>query len=584
MDERTVGRETVQIVEIVQPLCANTFGVAPCNATGTADQRCFNTRATCRDSNFAGTNFALGAPLSLFFASGNVAEHGVPGVSYLIPSLVSVSTAPVRINMTASNQDTQGLGNRAVCNITFADHPHTDRIVDPYVDGRSYDPMKRGSFWTKWLVRNKYRQNVLIRVYEGYSGQALSDMTKRTYFLQSVGNPDSGGRVTIQGKDILARVEERKAQIPAASPGVLVADITATQMSIEVARATVADYPAPGTVRVGDETMSYTAVAPSAYGVILTLNSRATNNTTAATHSALDGVQLCLLMNGFRVDDAINVLLRASGIDPAYLDLAQWAAEIDDYLSLFILNAFYTEPTPITKIVSDIQEQAQVYVWWDERFALVRLRAVRGIGANVPLLTAESHILAGSFSVQEKPRERVSQLWIYYRRKDWIKDRDDPAAYVSPLVIADLESETAVKYGEPSIRKVYANWITSEALASTSGVKIMARNVEIPSECKFRMDAKDRAYWVGDTVTISHHLDVDAYGNRRLQNWTIVSAEEVVPGEVVEYIAENTTLYGTVAFVMADGSPDYTVPVVGSAYIGDSLGLLPDGTTCARIS
>jgi len=77
-DERTVGREPVQIVEIKQPLCQNTFGVAPCTATGTADQKCFNTRATCLDT----PNFALGTPLSLFFSARSCwrrASRGVRG-------------------------------------------------------------------------------------------------------------------------------------------------------------------------------------------------------------------------------------------------------------------------------------------------------------------------------------------------------------------------------------------------------------------------------------------------------------------------------------------------------------------------
>ena len=92
MTETTVGREPVQIVEIRQPFCAHVFGTAPCTATDPADRKCYNTRATCRDS----ANFALGTPLSLFFATGRVAEMEIEGAPYIIPSLVSVSTTPTR--------------------------------------------------------------------------------------------------------------------------------------------------------------------------------------------------------------------------------------------------------------------------------------------------------------------------------------------------------------------------------------------------------------------------------------------------------------------------------------------------------
>jgi hypothetical protein len=101
------------------------------------------------------------------------------------------------------------------------------------------------------------------------------------------------------------------------------------------------------------------------------------------------------------------------------------------------------------------------------------------------------------------------------------------------------------------------------------------------------MDAKDRGYWVGDSVYISHHLDVDEFGDRRVRQWTITSAEEKVPGEVVEYVAEDTTLYGKIHYIMANGTADY--PGAASApfknlYIGDADGLLSDGTACGRIA
>lgn len=588
MSETTVGREPVQIVELVQPRCANTFGIAPCTAVGTADQKCFNTRATCRDDGGAATNFALGTPLSLYFSTGAVADRGVSGAAYIIPSLVSVSTAPTRINIAGANPDAQGLGHRAIVNITLSDHPHSDFVVDPYVSGRTYDPMTRGSFWTKWLARNRYRQNIEIRVYEGYSGQALSAMRKRTYFMQEVTPPDASGRITISGKDILARVEERKAKAPALSPGRLYADITAGDSSIEAAGATDADYDASGIIRIGSELIVYTSRANSANGVTFSGLTRGAKKTSAASHDANDGVQMCLQYVDQRVDDVIEDLLgNYGGVPSAWLDTTAWAAEIDEYLSLFRLDTLITEPTSVSQLVSEVQENAMVYVWWDERDALVKLKAVRGIDVQPDVLTEEDHILAGSFYLSESPRERASQVWVYYRQFDATKSLTEPTNYRSSTIIADLESETDVKYGEPSVRTIFARWLASEAVASATASKIITRYVDVPSECGFQLDAKDRQYWVGDVVTISHHLDVDAFGERRLRNWTIVSAEEIESGHIVQYIAEDTTLNGRIHYVMANGAADYpgyeTAPFK-NCYIGNSVGLLSDGETCGRIN
>lgn len=590
MTETTVGREPIQIVEIVQPLCSRVFGVAPCAAVGTADTKSYNTRATCKDT----ANFLLGTPLSLYFSSGKFGELRVKKNAadaanlYIIPSLMSVTTAPVKINLAGSDPDAGGLGNRAVCTAVFLDHPHTDRVVDPYVSGRTFNPLTRGSFWTKWMIRNKYRQNILIKVYEGYIGQALDAMVKRTYFLQSIAGPDDAGKVSIQGKDIIARIEERKSQAPAASPGKLFADITNVQTSVEATNAVLADYAASGTIRIGDEIMTYSSRATTTNGVTFTVTARGTDNTIAVTHVANEVVQQCLRYTAIRIDDAIKDLLATYGkVDLAYLDFANWTAEISSYNSSFLLTTLITEPTSVNLLVSEIQEQCLVNVWWDERLALIKLRSVRGIDVEPTLITAESNIIAGTFRLNEKPRERASQVWIFFDQQDYVKDPKSIKAYRQGVIISNLESEGSNLYGEASIRKIFARWLNSSTLANTTASKISVRYVDTPSTCEFKMDAKDRGFWVGDTIKISHHLDVDQYGVRKIRNWTIVSAEEVIPGELVHYSCEDTTLYGRISYVMATGAANY--PGAASApfkscYVGNSLGLLSDGETCGRIN
>lgn len=582
MTNLTVGREPIQIVEILQPICANVFGTLPCTATGIA---CYNTRATCKDA----TNYALSeTPLSLFFSHGKVAEIEVAGADYIIPSLVSVSTAPTMINLASANPDAGGLGNRAVCNITLIDHPHTDRVVDPYQADRAFDPYTRSSFWAKWMVRNKYRQNVQIRVYEGYAGEALADMTKRTYFLQSVNGPDDNGRVSIQGKDILAKVEERKAQAPLLSPGALHADINASVTTFEAANAIEADYTATGTLRIGDEVMTYTGRAASANGVTFTGVTRATDSTTAETHDQDDAIQQCLRYTSARVDDIVTDLLTTyGGVSASWQDTANWALEVTDFLSAYLLSAVITKPTGVADLLSELQAQVLFSLWWDDRDALVKFKAIRAISDTPAIISAESNIIAGSFRLTELPRERASQVWIYYSLRNPVDDGDSAKNYRESAIIADLESETDVKYGEASIRKIYARWLNSAALANTTASKIANAYVDIPAQCSFRLDAKDRAYWIGDIFQISHHLDVDQFGERRFRFWTVISAEEIVAGEVVEYVCQDTTKYGVSYFITPGDALAYdaytTVPF-GYLFMGDAGGLLSDGSDCGAIT
>lgn len=590
MTETLPGREPVQIVEIEQPICANVYGVSPCTASGDADLKCYNTRATCQDT----ANYVLSdTPLRLFFAHGRVADMGVPGVPYIIPSLVSVSTSPTKINLASANPDAQGLGNRAMCSITFQDHQHTDRVVDPYLADRTWNPLSpdRGSFWSRWIVRNKYRQNVVIHVYEGYAGQTLTQMKRRTYFLQTIKGADGGGRVVIEGKDILARLEERKAQAPVASPGVLYTDIDSTVTLIRIAGAVQSDYPDPPlgerfTLRVGDEILTYTSSSYSLSTGIITIRGvrRGTDGTVADAHSVDTAVQWCLRYSNVTVTTALTDLLQNYAEIPGkYLDTVGWGQEFTTYMSLYRISAVISDPTPVAELVSEIQTNTMCYLWWDERTSLVKMRAVRGVADTPPTITEEANIISGTFSLTEKPRERASQVWVYYNQRNPVEAVDDESNYDNLFIAADLDSETDELYGEPSIRKIYGRWLTSDALAQATGNTILTRYVDIPSQCKFRLDAKDRQYWVGDSFYISHHLDVDQYGQRRLRQWTVISAEEVAPGETVEYVCEDTTLYSRIYFIQESGAADYAGdPTL--AYISGADGLLSDGTQSARIS
>lgn len=580
MVETTVGREVVQIVELVQPFCTRTFGVAPCTATG---EKCFNTRSTCKDA----PNFDLGSK-SLFFSRESVAARGVVGAPYIIPSLVSVKTAPTRINLTGANPNAVGLGNRALASVTFKDHPHTDRVVDPYVDGRSYSPLERGSFWTKWIARNKYWQKTQINIYEGYAGQTLAQMVKRTYFMEGLSAQNDAGQVTIQARDILARLEARKAQAPIASPGVLYAGIDATQTSIEVANALEADYAAAGVIRISDEIITYTARAASTNGVTFTGCTRGEFNTVADAHDVDENAQQCLYFEDERADDVLSHLLTTyGGIEASWLDTVNWASEFDNYLPFYLLTALITDPEAVVDLVSQIIVQVGLYLWWDERDRLVKMKAIRGVDAQPDTISAAKNILKGTFAISKKPKERASQVWVYYDQTDYIGSRTDPTSYGSSFILANLESEGENLYGEASIRKIFARWLTSGALAENTASKIITRFVDTPSECTFEMDAKDRSYWVGDTIAINHHLDVDEFGAKQTRFWTIVSAEEVMPGERVKYTAEDTTLYGKIFRILAGGAADYN-PAGGNpfdgCFIGDADGLLSDGTTCGRIA
>ena len=347
--ETTPGREPIVIVEIEQDLCGLTYGVPPCMAT--AANKCYKTLATCRSPE----NFTKGDPMRLRFTYPRDDLSRVQET--LIPSLVSVSTYPAKLNVGAGDRNISPLGVRASVSIVLQDHPYHDRLTDPHYEDRTADP--QGTFWGRWKARNPYYAGRLMHIYEGYIGQSLSEMQKRTYVIEKLSGPDGAGKVSIKGLDILRKTDDTKAQAPAQSEGVLIADITDSDDSFTIDPAGEGDnYPAAGLVRIGSEIIEYTREYDT-----FTVVERGARNTEAAAHKSDDSVQACLEYDDARVDAIIyDLLVNYAGIPATMIDYDAWQDEADVWLAGQGLTAVIAEPTGVAKLLAELSEQGRAYI------------------------------------------------------------------------------------------------------------------------------------------------------------------------------------------------------------------------------
>lgn len=574
--EKKVGREPIILAQIDQDFCNNSYGVAPCTASGTV--KCFNTRKTCEDP----ANYDKGV-LTLTFAQP---QSNLPFDLNIIPSLVETSTAPSVINPVSNNKSTSALGQRAIATLSFADHANSDIAVDKYVEERSYNPFTRSTFWAKWLARNPYYQNRPVRIYEGYIGQALEEMNVRHYLIDAINGPDSNGRVQLTAKDPLNLADKEKSQVPSVSQGKLSVAINTTATQIDIASATLADYPDSGTIRMGDEIMTYTTKALVGELVRLSGITRATDGSTVAEHKVDANVQLCVRYTNQTIWDVVyDLLVTHAKIPTQYINKDEWDEEGFFWLEGFNITTLLSKPTGVGTILAEIFQQVLAYIWWDERSQQIKFKAVRGL-PNAGSLNDSANILENSFSVKTEPKERISQLWIYWNQRNAALSVDNESNYDSLRIRVDLESEGADKYGESKIRKIYARWIQSDAQAIILGTRFLDYSVDNPKTLKLRVDAKDRTYWTGDVVTVQHKSMVDAFGVPTLERYQILSAEEVQPGQVVEYQLQSFALrFSRVGFYTESDAlnyDDYTpeeIEAQSLTFFADENGLLPDGST-----
>jgi hypothetical protein len=548
----TFAREPLEMVEIIQPLCSRVFGTSPCLATG---DKCWNTNATCKFRSALNLVNTLSLQFVRDLAHEWITTAGAYQPALGIPALVSYQTAPTILNIASGSKNKSPLGYRGVCQITIKDFPWNDVGTDPYLSSRSYTPELQGSFWSKWLARNPNHVGFIVRIYEGFRGDALVDMTKREYIIEKIDFGRNG--VSITAKDILRKVTDTNVNAPTLSPGELASALTVDATTIQVAGAVLDDYPSTGFLRIGSEVVSYTSRALNAFSnIVFSGVVRGVLNTEAASASQNAKVQRVLVYNNVRFDDILYDLLVTWGkIDASYIDFAAWQAEADEWRPEFIFTAYLTETNKVEDLVAEICLQALVSVWWDERVQKIILRSQRPDVAP-PLISDDANIIAGSLSIKELPEERASQIHVYYLPRSVTGSVTDKFNYERAAVFINVDKQ--IEYGgEPQVRELFCRFIQTDAIANNLAATYLNRFQDVRREISFSL-ADESTYWTGDNLTINHFLDVDFTGAAKQNTWIITSAEAQINGSVYSFIAEDNDMVGILWEWVDDSIPEWS--------------------------
>jgi len=517
---------------------------------------CYNTRETCQDL----TNYdpdPTSNEIYLTEANSNfpVDLLDTSGLAVAIPCLKSVKITPPRLNIG------RGLGMRSNVDITCYDFPHGDNGIDPYYLSRNYDPATQGTFWGKLLARNPYYTGRLLTVYRGYLEQdGTFDLTNYNTWVYAIDRIDGIQRndtVKLTAKDILKKADDKKAQVPKPSTGLVLTSFLAADASFTVTPTGVGDaeYPASGTARISDEIFDFTRV-----GDVFTFDgTRGQYGTTASDHDAGDSVQLCLVYTNENVVDIVQDLLDVSlrsdtnglgtnaGIPTAQLDIAGWTSERNLWLSSNLLTRVISKPFGVNQLLTELTEQNLFYMWWDAKTSLVKLRAIAPVREG-SALTDDDNFIADSIKVWEDQKLRTSQTWIFYGVRNWAEDTDKLENYKSLYVGVDTEQEDPDTYNESQIDKIISQWITTEALAvQLSGrlLNIYGRNVKF---INFDLDNKDDVS-LGDNITVSTRYIQDVDGSNKTFNMIVIEENEKESGSINSFRAQQFELLGSYGYI-----------------------------------
>lgn len=506
-------KEPFTIIEIAQPHCNLVYGTGACTAAvgETGPDKCYNTRATCQDA----ANYDEGE-LVLRFGTGNARLAGY----YIMPFIKSVRLSPVVINAGGASSDLSPLGKRATASINMEDPPHSDFMVDDYVADRDFDPKERSTFWRKWVKRNPYYRYTELKVLQGYVGDEYEDLESRTYLIDKISIDNDGASIT--AKDPLVLVAQKQAQAPAATGGILTADLNDSAVTFVIDGALTDEYPSAGIIRINDEVMTYTGISQTDDEVTFTGVSRGQYGTEAAEHEEEDRVQLCLKYTELLIHDIIyDLMINYAGVPEEYIDYAEWEEESENYLSLYILSSLITEPTGVDSLIGELLESTLAYVYWDEIEALLKLKAYRPPTTTPNTITERKDIIKDSITVEDYPDSRINQVWLFWGQKDPTEKLTTEKNF-SRLRVRVLGEDY---YKDRQVRKIYSRWLQDDAQALDITSQLLSRFQNPPRRITAALLSND-IFKPGNYVTVETKKVVNVYGLPQPIACEIVSAQK----------------------------------------------------------
>ena len=557
-------RESLQIVELDIERCSLTYGVGDCTAVlgTTGVRKCFNCYYGCQDKE----NFATSTE-TLRFARN---QGGINRQDRVYPALQSVSTNPIAINLGGVSDRTSGLGKRARVRVSLKDFADSDLWFDRYqaerVDGTAqtdeggYNPLERGTFFGKLRQRFPYYVGRKLRVKEGYVGDDIATMRTRNYVVTDWSGPDAAGNVTITASDVLDLADEKKAQAPKPSAGRIDQDLAETGLpTFDLLPATVGDeYPATGTAMIGKEIVTFTRS-----GDAVTITARAQGGSEASNHDADDAFQLCYVANGDNIATvASDLLVNYADIDASYIDLAEWATEVQRWLLNYNMSTIITKPTGVADLLSELA-QFGVMWWWDDQAEQIRMRANRPLDFDETAadLTDSATLIEDRIGVQDLAAERVSRVMMYHGVIDYSGDTDKGDNFKRVSVAIDDAAESEFEYNQTQTREIYTRWLGltgDDAVAAPATSRILNRYRDTPRKISFEYDVKNESeVAVASPVTVRTRFLQDDTGQSLPVQMQITSIEETIPGHRLKAMAQSYQFAARYGFITENSRPDY---------------------------
>lgn len=582
------NREPIQYVEIDVDYCSLTYGTGLCTAVlGTTGQRkCFNTYNTCQaKSAFTKTTKTL-----RFINNRSNMPKGLDAYPVLDERGVTAFTSTV--NIAGGDPRMSAFGRRATVSVDLTDFVDDDIGFDKYVNERisgaaqasavGYNPVEYGTFFTRLKARWPFYAGRPLRVVDGYvDGGVLTIEQTRNFIITDMKGPDDKGRVTIEGKDVLALADDKKALAPKPSRGKIDANLTISGLGpFNLTPAGIgAEYPTSGFATIGSEVVSYTRS-----GDAITLTGRGLKGTVASTKSIGDSFQEALNIEAARIDDTIyDLLVTYAKVDPSFCPIvSEWEPEITKWMSSVLLDTVITKPTGVAQLLGELADLG-VSIWWDDVNQKVKILATHPVAdEQVFPITDRDNIKA--IVQEDKDEDRLTQVHYYTKQSDPTKDYKDKSNYDQINVIIDTDAEGANAYNDTRVREVFCRWLNdgAQAIIRAISLRLLKRFNTPPVHYVITLDIQDKDINLADVLQLESRVVTDEAGLPVTKLLQVFRREETRFGHEFKLSALAFNYDGNYGIIMENTAPVYSLASDtekrnGAWFVDETTLVFPDG-------
>ena len=582
------NREPIQYVEIDVDYCTRTYGSSPCLAVlgTTGSRKCFNTYATCQfKSAFTKTTKTL-----TFINNRANIPIGLQAYPVLLDRGVSAFSSTV--NIAGSDPRMSAFGRSATVTVNLQDFVDSDSTFDKYftqringmaqADNVGYNPKDYGTFFTRLKARWPYYAGRPMRVVDGFvDGGVLTIDQTRHFIITNIAGPDSNGKVTIEGKDVLALADDKKALAPKPSRGKLGADIDLVATTFNLTPSGIGtEYPASGYATIGSEVVSYTRSTDT-----ITLTGRGLKGTVASTHSLGDSFQEAINLESARIDDTIyDLLVTYAKVDPSFCPkTTEWEPEITRWMSSVLLDTVITKPTGVSQLLGELADLG-ISIWWDDVNQKIKILANHPVGsASITDISDRNNIK--KIEQEDQDEDRITQVHFYTKQSDPTKDYKDKSNYDQIQVIVDTTAEGVNAYNDTKVREVFCRWLNNgaDAVVRVQALRLLQRFNTPPVHYTITLDTQDRDLGLTDVLRLDSRVSTDEAGFPVQKLLQVFRKEETRFGHELKVSAQAFIYEGRYGYIMPNGSPVYgsateTQKATGAFFVSGSTLVFPDGT------